>query len=107
MMSDTQRDELRRPAISNIPAGALLSFNYILQTENASGFDVPSVLISANGGAFNPQSISLNQTTHRFLIASLDLGAFHGQSIQVRFEFDTIDGREATTSKAGTSTTSW
>jgi Ca2+-binding RTX toxin-like protein/subtilisin-like proprotein convertase family protein len=78
-------------AINNIPAGAVLSFNYLLQTENAGGFDVPNVFISANSGAFNSQSITLNQTAGGFQIASLDLSAFRGQNIQVRFEFNTAD----------------
>jgi Ca2+-binding RTX toxin-like protein/subtilisin-like proprotein convertase family protein len=80
------------PAINNIPAGAVLSFNYFLQTENASGFDELSVLISANSGPFTSQSINLSPDSQGFLIASLDLGAFSGMNIQVRFEFDTIDG---------------
>ena len=79
------------PAINNIPAGAVLSFNYFLHKELDIGFDVPSVLISANSGPFTSQSISLNPDSQGFLIASLDLSAFRGQSIQVRFEFDTVD----------------
>jgi subtilisin-like proprotein convertase family protein len=81
------------PIIPSIPAGAVLSFSYLLQTENAGGFDVPNVFISANSGAFSSQSITLNQTAGGFQIASLDLSAFRGQNIQVRFEFDTIDGQ--------------
>jgi hypothetical protein len=81
------------PAINSIPAGAVLSFNYFLHKELDIGFDVPSVLISANSGPFIDQSISLNPDSQGFLIASLDLSAFRGQNIQVRFQFDTIDGQ--------------
>jgi subtilisin-like proprotein convertase family protein len=78
------------PSIS-VPAAAVLSFNYFLKTERFGGVDLPSVLISANSGPFNPQSISLNANSQSFQIASLDLNAFRGQNIQVRFEFDTVD----------------
>jgi hypothetical protein len=54
--------DIESPTINSIPAGAVLSFNYLLQTENAGGFDVSKVFISANSGAFNIQSITLNQT---------------------------------------------
>lgn len=47
------------PSIS-VPAGAVLSFNYFLQAEPDTDFDIPSVLISENGGPFMVQSISLN-----------------------------------------------
>src|SRR5262245_45762318 len=73
-----------------------LSFNYVLQTEGNGSFDVASVQVSNNGGATfttNASSTSSAQlplsTTWR--AASFDLSSFAGQTVLLRFNFDTID----------------
>jgi hypothetical protein len=82
-------------ALPNRP-GLGLTFNYVLQTEGNGSFDVASVQVSNNGGATfttiasstNPASLPLNGVWRN---ASFSLAAFAGQTVLIRFSFDTRD----------------
>ena len=85
------------PAIKVPSAGPVtLSFNYVLQTEGNDGYDVASVEVSNDGGAtFTTIANSASSTqlplTNTWAAASFDLSAYAGQTIRVRFDFNTID----------------
>lgn len=90
---------LQSPSISL--AGAYppvnLSFNYALETEASSGFDLPSVSVSTNGGTSwitLASRTSVNPLTQgtSFHTWTGDLSAYAGSSILLQFNFDTIDG---------------
>jgi Ca2+-binding RTX toxin-like protein len=73
-----------------------LSFNYVLQTEGNGSFDVASVQVSNNGGTtFTTVGSSTSSTqlplSSTWRAAAFDLSAFAGQTILLRFNFDTID----------------
>src|SRR5262245_38436125 len=82
-------------ALPNNP-GVAIAFNYVLQTEGNGGFDVASVQVSNNGGATfttvasstDPASLPLSGVWRN---ASFSLGAFAGQTVLIRFNFDTVD----------------
>src|SRR5262249_2471574 len=73
------------------------SFNYVLQAEGNSGsFDLATVQVSTNGGAsFSTIASSANAAqlplSATWRAASFDLSAFAGQTIRLRFNFDTVD----------------
>ncbi len=82
-------------ALPNNP-GVGLAFNYVLQTEGNGSFDVASVQVSNNGGAtfttiassaFSAQ-LPLSSAWRN---ASFSLAAFAGQTVLIRFSFDTLD----------------
>src|SRR5262245_11173650 len=83
-------------AIPNAP-GVAMAFNYVLQTEGNGSFDQASVQVSNNGGATfttiasstSPLSLPLSSTWRN---TSFSLAAFAGQTVLIRFSFDTIDG---------------
>ncbi|HEX5081206.1 MAG TPA: PxKF domain-containing protein [Blastocatellia bacterium] len=76
--------------------GVSLSFNYVLQTEAFAGFDVASVQVSNNGGA-TFTTIASNATSGQLPESavwrniSFSLAAFSGQTVLIRFSFDTLD----------------
>lgn len=74
---------------------AELSFNYVLASEGGNPWDSAKVLVSANGGAFEEIASNgsdlLTDPTTGWTAATLDLGDYAGSSIQVRFDFDSID----------------
>ncbi|QEL17919.1 proprotein convertase P-domain-containing protein [Limnoglobus roseus] len=81
-----------------VPAGmsTQLSFNYRLQSESGVSFDVASVQVSTNGGATfttiaSNGAGSIPQTL-TWSPLSVNLTPFAGQTIIVRFSFDTVDG---------------
>src|SRR5215467_1983247 len=82
-------------ALPNTP-GLGLAFNYVLQTEGNGSFDVASVQVSANGGATfttiassaSPAQLPLSGAWRN---ASFSLAAFAGQTVLIRFSFDTVD----------------
>jgi hypothetical protein len=83
-------------ALPNNP-GVGISFNYVLQTEGNGAFDVASVQVSNNGGATFATIASSAQVAQLPLSgvwrnASFSLGAFAGQTVLIRFSFDTLDG---------------
>jgi hypothetical protein len=76
-------------------ATAQLSFNYFLRVETALESDQARVLISVDGGSFqtlaskgNGLIAGLNSIWRS---ASVDLTSYVGSSIQLRFDFDTVD----------------
>jgi hypothetical protein len=81
--------------LPNTP-GISLSFNYVLQTEAFAGFDVASVQVSNNGGA-TFTTIASNATSGQLPESavwrniSFSLSAFSGQTVLIRFSFDTLD----------------
>jgi hypothetical protein len=83
-------------ALPNSP-GVGVAFNYVLQTEGNGSFDVASVQVSNNGGATfttiassaSPAQLPLSGAWRN---ASFSLGAFAGQTVLIRFSFDTVDG---------------
>ncbi len=82
-------------ALPNRP-GLGLMFNYVLQTEGNGSFDVASVQVSNNGGATfatiassaSPAQLPLSGAWRN---ASFSLAAFAGQTVLIRFSFDTRD----------------
>jgi hypothetical protein len=82
-------------ALPNIP-GLVLAFNYVLQTEGNGSFDVASVQVSNDGGATfatiassaSPAQLPLSGVWRN---ASFSLAAFAGQTVLIRFSFDTVD----------------
>src|SRR5215831_7783747 len=83
-------------ALPNNP-GVALSFNYVLLTEgNNPTFDLASVQVSNNGGAtFTTIASSANSAqlplSSVWRNASFSLAAFAGQTVLIRFSFDTVD----------------
>ncbi len=74
--------------------GAVLSFNYLLQTEGGSSYDRASVEISQNGGAFTPLVSTQSSTlalTSVWINKTIDLSAYEGSNIQIKFKFDSVD----------------
>src|SRR5262249_31686398 len=77
--------------------GVGLAFNYVLQTEgNNPTFDLASVQVSNNGGAtFTTIASSANSAqlplSSVWRNASFSLAAFAGQTVLIRFSFDTVD----------------
>ena len=77
-------------------SGVGLAFNYVLQTEGNGSFDVASVQVSNNGGATfttiassaSPVQLPLSGVWRN---ASFSLAAFAGQTVLIRFSFDTTD----------------
>jgi hypothetical protein len=72
-----------------------LSFSYVLVHESTS-YDVASVMVSNNGGAsFTTIASSKSATqlppTSTWKTVSFDLSSYAGQTIQLRFDFDTLD----------------
>jgi hypothetical protein len=83
-------------ALPNNP-GVAVAFNYVLVTEGNGAFDVASVQVSNNGGATFTTIASSSQVAQLPLSgvwrnASFSLGAFAGQTVLIRFNFDTGDG---------------
>ena len=88
-------------------ASATLTFNYFLETEgNGAQFDQAIVSVSAAGGDYEAVASNTGGAGHsvlvdpsgddEFLTLSVDLSAYLGQQIRIRFSFDTIDAQENT-----------
>jgi methionine-rich copper-binding protein CopC len=82
-----------------LPTGGrlVLDFNYLLLTEGNGSFDVASVQVSTNGGA-TFTTVSSSQSSAQLPLSgawraapTIDLTAYAGQTILLRFSFDTID----------------
>ncbi|HHP7245753.1 MAG TPA: SdrD B-like domain-containing protein, partial [Elainellaceae cyanobacterium] len=78
-------------------SAAELSFNYFLNVEPGGESDRARVLISQNGGAFQPvieKGNGLNVSATNAAVwrsATVDLTPYVGNIIQIRFDFDTVD----------------
>ena len=88
------------PLISLVGAAAPVSleFNYLLQTEGNASFDVALVEISTNNGASfftvasaNTAGPLTNNTAGAWLHATVDLSAYAGSQLFLRFHFNTVD----------------
>jgi hypothetical protein len=74
-----------------VPADALLSFRYLLVTEAGGSFDQARVQISNNGGtSWTDVRPQLSQVGSFYTVTE-SLAAYAGQSVKIRFFFDTID----------------
>jgi subtilisin family serine protease len=71
--------------------GSTVSFKYVLQTEAFSGYDQARVQVSNNGGATWTNLLGPLAEASTWTAASVSLGAYVGQTVQIRFFFDTID----------------
>src|SRR5262249_12852640 len=85
------------PPIALAGDSPTLSFNYVLLTEgNNASYDLASVQVSTNNFATftavltstSSASLPLSST---WRVATASLAAFAGQTVQVRFMFDTVD----------------
>jgi subtilisin family serine protease len=72
-----------------------LEFKYMLQTEQSSIYDIASVEISVNGGAFTEYlsntAGTLQDPSGAWVSKTLDLSSMGGSNIQIRFRFRTVD----------------
>src|SRR5262249_39027952 len=75
---------------------ATLNFNYVLQTEASTSFDTANVQVSTNGFAtfttVASRSTNLPNSSVWRAVAPISLAAFGGQTVQIRWAFDTVDG---------------
>ncbi len=85
------------PTIS-LPSASLLKldFNYFLQVESGTSYDLAEVQISNNGGAtwtaLMTKANGLNYSTSNWTAApQIDISAYAGQNVQLRFYFNSID----------------
>lgn len=68
-----------------------LEFSTFLATENNSNYDKATVSISSDGGASFTQVWTKTTTNNAFSTESIDLSSYEGQTIVIRFHFDTVD----------------
>lgn len=71
--------------------GSRLAFKYFLQKESSSNYDLARVYVSNNGGLSWTQLGSPLSMVGSFTEASFSLSAYDGQTVRVRFDFDTVD----------------
>jgi subtilisin family serine protease/PKD repeat protein len=71
--------------------GSRLGFKYFLQKEASSSYDLARVYVSNNGGVSWTQLGSPLSMVGAFTEATFSLGAYDGQAVQIRFDFDTVD----------------
>lgn len=72
----------------------LLTFSHYIETENLEPYDTSSVAVSTDGGVSWDQVFATSFSTGAagMVEQSIDLSAFDGEIIQLRFRFDTVDG---------------
>ncbi|HVM46292.1 MAG TPA: hypothetical protein VM582_10185, partial [Candidatus Thermoplasmatota archaeon] len=88
----TNAGEATSPVI-DIPAAATyvrLRFGSWFSTEPDSSYDVKTIHVSANGGPFTQVGTEYG-AAGIWNALDLDLAAFAGQSVRVKFRFDTLD----------------
>ncbi|BAU47851.1 peptidase S8 [Sulfurifustis variabilis] len=71
--------------------GSALRFTHYLQTENFAPFDSARVQVSADGGATWTDLYVTSVGTNGMERRDLDLSAYDGATIRLRFSFDTVD----------------
>jgi hypothetical protein len=82
--------------LTGVASGAelSLSFNYFLEAEGAP-WDDAEILVSADGGGFTPIASKNNgdlvNGTTDWTEASFDLSVYAGSTIEIKFNFDTLD----------------
>ncbi len=75
--------------------GVRLSFKYFLQKEPTLSYDVARVFISNDDGAtWTPLGDALTSADSLGVAVHMSLSAYDGQTIRVRFDFDTVDAIE-------------
>ncbi len=87
---------LTSPVISGVDGSSTLTFQYYRQVESFSGdFDRTRVDILAGGSTTNVFSLNSSDASAAGWVSSgaIDLSAFAGQDIQVRFTFDSGDAQ--------------
>ena len=75
-----------------VPAGAGVAFKYFLDTEGGTSFDQARLQVSNNGGTTWTALLGPLAESGTFTASSASLAAFAGQTVQIRFLFDTVDG---------------
>ena len=70
---------------------AWLSFAHFLQTENLSPFDTARVQVSNDNGVTWVDKYVTALSTGSMVTRQVDLSAYDGQTIRIRFSFDTVD----------------
>ncbi len=70
---------------------AILTFEHFLATENLPPFDTASVLVSADGGVTWSEVFSTANSTGSMVEELIDISEYAGQTIRLRFSFDTLD----------------
>ena len=91
---------LQSPSLSlaGIAAPISLSFDHLLKTEGGTAFDQATVLISTDSGATWTALISTTNLVNpliqsaNFTNLAVDLSAYAGRDIVLRFNVDTVDG---------------
>ncbi len=88
----TNSGSLTSPAIDLTNADSpVFTFRTFLVTENNSNYDKATVSISTNGGTSFTQIWTKTTTNNVFSTESIDLSSYEGQTILIRFHFDTVD----------------
>jgi len=85
---------LTSPPISGITSTSTLTFQYLRQVESFNGdFDQTRAEIVTDTGATTVFSLNATNASSATWLSSgaIDLSAFAGETIQVRFVFDTVD----------------
>jgi uncharacterized repeat protein (TIGR01451 family) len=88
---------LDSPPILVGAAPQALTFQYFLATESSIGYDIASVLISSDAGTTwstlldNSLLGGLQRNTGVWRTAHVDISSFAGDTVIVRFSFDTVD----------------
>ncbi|MGJ3253431.1 MAG: SdrD B-like domain-containing protein [Elainellaceae cyanobacterium] len=97
-VGDRTAGQITSPVIDLAPLSAAeLSFNYFLNVEPSAESDRAQVLIAQNGGAFQPvlekgNGLSISATSAAaWRSATVDLTPYVGSTIQIQFDFDTVD----------------
>jgi subtilisin family serine protease len=73
-----------------------LSFTHFLQTENVPPFDIARVEVSRDNGATWGNVYASNLSTAGMVTQSVDLSAYDGSVVLLRFSFDTVDATSNT-----------
>lgn len=77
--------------VLTLSENALFYFSSLLSTEDDDAYDTAQVLISANGGTFTALPIVLQDHAETFERIKVDLSAYAGQNVRIRFTFDSGD----------------
>ncbi|MEM7051779.1 MAG: M36 family metallopeptidase [Acidobacteriota bacterium] len=88
---------LTSPVISGVTASSTLTFQYLRQVESFNGaFDTTVVEIVTGSGATSVFALDASDASTSVWESSgaISLSAFAGQSIQVRFTFNTVDNTD-------------
>ena len=82
---------LTSPSITGITAQSTLSFSYYLGTEGTPGYDTATVSAVVGGVLTTLQTLTTNDASWH-PVTGISLAQFAGQTIQIRFTFNTVDG---------------